>query len=157
MHGSTREMVEYLTGALMQKNIPVLPCNMIRADIGELAKELVDAATVVIASPTVLSGPHPAILYVTYLVNALRPKIKFASIIGSFGWGGRMLEILQSQLGNIKAEILEPVMVKGYPRPTDYQALQRLADDIEREAPGIGRFVLIPSAPCNCRRLRLKL
>jgi flavorubredoxin len=132
MHGSTREMVEYLTGALMQKNIPVIPCNVIRADIGEVAKELVDAATVVIASPTVLAGPHPAILYITYLANALRPKFKFASIIGSFGWGGRMLEILTSQLGNIKAEILEPVMVKGYPRPADYQALQRLADDIER-------------------------
>jgi flavorubredoxin len=138
MHGSTREMVEYLTGALMQKNIPVFPCNVIRADIGELAKELVDAATVIIASPTVLSGPHPAILYVTYLANALRPKFKFASIIGSFGWGGRMLEILQSQLGSIKAEILEPVMVKGYPRPADYQALQRLADDIERKHRELG-------------------
>jgi flavorubredoxin len=133
MHGSTREMVEYLTNALMQKNIPVFPCNVIGADIGELAKELVDAATVVIASPTVLSGPHPAILSVVYLANALRPKFKFASIIGSFGWGGRMLEILQSQLGNVKAEILEPVMAKGLPRPADYQALQRLADDIERK------------------------
>ncbi|MBN2399264.1 MAG: FprA family A-type flavoprotein [Candidatus Aminicenantes bacterium] len=133
MHGSTREMVEYLTGALMQKNIPVFPCNVIRADIGELAKELVDAATVVIASPTVLGGPHPAILYVTYLANALRPKFKFASIIGSFGWGGRMLEILKAQLGNIKAEILEPVMVKGCPQPADFQALQRLADAIEQK------------------------
>jgi flavorubredoxin len=133
MHGSTREMVEYLTGALMQKNITVVPCNVIRADIGELAKELVDAATVVIASPMVLSGPHPAILYVTYLANALRPKCKFASIIGSFGWGGRMLDILTSQLGNIKAEILEPVMVKGMPTEKDYQALQRLADDIEKK------------------------
>jgi flavorubredoxin len=138
MHGSTREMVEYLTGALMEKNIPVFPCNVIRADVGELAKELVDAATVVIASPTVLSGPHPAVLSVTNLANALRPKFRFASIIGSFGWGGRMLEILRSQLGNIKAEILEPVMVKGSPRQADFQALQRLADDIEKKHREIG-------------------
>jgi flavorubredoxin len=138
MHGSTREMVDYLTGALMQKNIPVFPCNVVRADIGDLAKELVDAATVIIASPTVLSGPHPAILYVTYLANALRPKFKFASIIGSFGWGGRMLESLTAQLGNIKAEILEPVMVKGYPRPVDYQALDKLAEAIAEKHRGIG-------------------
>jgi len=138
MHGSTREMVDYLTGALMQKNIPVLPCNVVRADIGDLAKELVDAATVIIASPTVLSGPHPAILYVTYLANALRPKFKFASIIGSFGWGGRMLEILTAQLGNIKAEILEPVMVKGYPKPADYQALDKLAEAIAEKHRSIG-------------------
>ncbi|MCX6554337.1 MAG: FprA family A-type flavoprotein [Candidatus Aminicenantes bacterium] len=138
MHGSTREMVEYLTGALMRKNISVFPCNVIRADIGELAKELVDAATVIIASPTVLSGPHPAILYVAYLANALRAKFKFASIIGSFGWGGRMLEILQAQLANVKAEILEPVMVKGFPRPADYQALDKLAAAIAEKHRGIG-------------------
>jgi len=138
MHGSTREMVEYLTGALMRKNISVFPCNVIRADIGELAKELVDAATVIIASPTVLSGPHPAILYVAYLANALRAKFKFASIIGSFGWGGRMLEILQAQLANVKAEILEPVMVKGFPRPADYQALDKLASAIAEKHRGIG-------------------
>jgi flavorubredoxin len=138
MHGSTREMVEYLTAALMRKSIPVFPCNVIRADIGDLAKELVDAATVVLASPTVLSGPHPAMMHVAYLVNALRPKVKFASIIGSFGWGGRMLEILQSQLGNIKADILEPVIIKGYPRPADYQALDRLAEAIAEKHRGIG-------------------
>ena len=66
------------------------------------------------------------------------PKLKFASIIGSFGWGGRMVEILQSQLGNIKVEILEPVMVKGYPRPADYQALERWPMAIAEKHRGIG-------------------
>ena len=51
-------------------------------DLGELAMALVDAATVVIGSPTVLVGPHPLAVYAAYLTNALRPKTKFVSIIG---------------------------------------------------------------------------
>ncbi len=102
----------------------------IYADIGELAIALVDAATIVIASPTVLVGPHPHIVHATYLVNALRPKLKFASVIGSFGWGSRMLEQIKGMLTNLKVEILEPVIVKGYPKEEDLKSAERLADEI---------------------------
>jgi flavorubredoxin len=64
------------------------------------------------------------------LANALRPKTKFASIIGSFGWGGKMVEQLTGMMPNLKAEILEPVITKGYPKDDDFMALDRLADEI---------------------------
>jgi len=91
MHGSTKKMVGYFIDALIKRDITVKPFNLTRTDIGELAIALVDAATIVIASPTVLVGPHPTTVYATYLVNALRPKLKYASVIGSYGWGSRML------------------------------------------------------------------
>ena len=138
MHGSTREMVEYLTGALVRRNITVMPFNLIQTDIGELAKELVDASTVVLASPTVLAGAHPAVAHATFLVNALRPKLKFASIIGSYGWGGRMVENLVASLSNLKVELLEPVLAKGFPLEKDYQALDNLAAAIEAKHRGLG-------------------
>jgi len=138
MHGSTREMVEYLTGALVRRNITVMPFNLIQTDIGELAKELVDASTVVLASPTVLAGAHPAVAHAAFLVNALRPKLKFASIIGSYGWGGRMVENLVASLSNLKVELLEPVLAKGFPLEKDYQALDNLAAAIEAKHRGLG-------------------
>lgn len=138
MHGSTREMVEYLTGALVRRNITVMPFNLIQTDIGELAKELVDASTVVLASPTVLAGAHPAVAHAAFLVNALRPKLKFASIIGSYGWGGRMVENLVASLSNLKVELLEPVLAKGFPLEKDYQALDNLAVAIEAKHRGLG-------------------
>jgi flavorubredoxin len=64
------------------------------------------------------------------LANVLRPKAKFASIIGSFGWGGKMVEQLTGMMPNLKAEILEPVITKGYPKDDDFMALDRLADEI---------------------------
>ncbi|MBE0664755.1 MAG: FprA family A-type flavoprotein [Candidatus Aminicenantes bacterium] len=138
MHGSTREMVEHLSGALIRRNITVIPCNMIHTDIGELAKELVDASTVVMASPTVLGGVHPAIAHTAFLANALRPKLKFASIIGSYGWGGRLVENLLASLGNLKVELLDPVLAKGCPGEKDYQALDNLAAAVDAKHREIG-------------------
>jgi flavorubredoxin len=99
-------------------------------DIGELAMSLVDTATIVIASPTVLAGPHPSAVYAAYLTNVLRPKLKFAAVIGSYGWGGKMIEQIKGILTNLKAEMLEPVLVKGHPKEEDFKSLDRLADEI---------------------------
>ncbi len=130
MHGSTRAMVDYFVDALMKRGITVKPFNLTKTDIGELAMSLVDACTLVIASPTVLVGPHPYAVYAAYLANALRPKTKFISIIGSYGWGSKMVETLTQMVTNLHAEILEPVIVKGYPKKEDFTLLDNLADEI---------------------------
>lgn len=130
MHGSTAKMVTYLADALIDRGIAVKQFELSTIDIGKLAIELVDAATIVIGSPTVLSGPHPCAAYAAFLANALRPKTRFISVIGSLGWAGKTVEQLASMLGNLKAEILDPVMVKGYPKDCAFDELDRLADQI---------------------------
>jgi flavorubredoxin len=130
MHGSTEKMVAHLIDALIKRGIAVRPFNLPRTDIGELAIALVDAATIVIATPTVLVGPHPAAVYAAYLTNALRPKVRHVSVIGSYGWGGKMLDQIKGMLVNLKAEFIEPVIVKGHPRENDFKALDQLADAI---------------------------
>jgi len=133
MHGSTQKMVEHFVDALISRGITVKPFNLTRTDIGELALSLVDTATIVIASPTVLFGPHPQIVYATYLANLLRPKVRFASFIGSYGWGGKSEEMVVKMLDHVKVEILKPVIVKGLPDETSFQELDRLADDIAKK------------------------
>ena len=130
MHGSTEKMVTHLTNALIARGITVKPFNLIGTDIGELALALVDTATVVVATPTVLFGPHPQVVYATYLANLLKPKIRFASVIGSFGWGGKTAETIVKMLDHVKVDVLEPVMVKGQPDEATLKQLDRLADDI---------------------------
>ncbi len=130
MHGSTKEMVDYLVNALIKRGITVKQFNLSKTDIGKLAIALVDASTIVIGTPTVLTGPHPNVAYAAYLANALRPKLKFASIIGSYGWGGRMVEQLMMMVPNLKVDILEPVVIKGFPKEEDFKALDNLAEKI---------------------------
>ena len=130
MHGSTAKMVEYFTQALIKRGIAVKQFELSTVDIGKLAMALVDAATIVIGTPTVLTGPHPCAAYAAFLANALRPKTKFASIIGSFGWGGKAVENLVSMIPNLKVELLDPVIVKGNPKENDFLELDKLAEKI---------------------------
>ncbi len=130
MHGSTREMVKHFVGALVERGIIVKQFNLTKTDIGRLAVALVDAATIVIGSPTVLVGPHPNVVYAAYLANALKPKLKFASVIGSYGWGTRMVQQIKEIVSSLAVEFLEPVVAKGFPREEDLKELDRLADQI---------------------------
>jgi len=138
MHGSTEKMVKYFIDALIEREITVKPFNLTKTDIGELAMALVDAATIVIGSPTVLVGPHPSAVYAAYLANALRPKLRFVSIIGSYGWGSRMLDIIKGMIPNLKVELINPVLIKGYPKDEDFRLLDKLADTILEKHKNIG-------------------
>jgi flavorubredoxin len=130
MHESTKMMVEHFTNALVQRGITVKQFNLTVADLGRLAIALVDAATIVLGSPTVLTGAHPKAAYAAFVANALRPKTRFASIIGSFGWGGKMVDQLQALLANLKMEMIPPVIAKGQPKAEDLATLDQLADQI---------------------------
>lgn len=133
MYASTTQMVNYLIDRLMERGLSVRPHNLVGADMSVVAESLVEASTVVFATPAVLAGPHPDIVSAAYLANALRPKVKFAGLIGSYGWGGatvtRTLVDLLSGLKN-QVTFLDPVLTKGVPNDADYAQLDRLVEEI---------------------------
>ncbi len=137
MHGSTRALVARLVEALAARGVPCEVFDLQVTDLGKLAMTLVDAATIVLGAPTVLGGAHPSAVYAAYLANALRPKARFAAVIGSYGWGGHTVEQLAELLGGLRLELLEPVLVRGLPRPEDEQAIERLAEAIAERHRGL--------------------
>jgi len=137
MHDSTRLMVDHLTAALTDRGVAVERFDLTTLDAGELASSLVHAGTIVLGCPTVLAGPHPLAMYAAVLANALRPRAKFATVIGSYGWAGKTVETLAGMMGKLKLEFLEPVLSKGMPREADYAALDALADTIAAKHEGL--------------------
>ena len=133
MHDSTRRMVAYLVEALAQRGVTVKQFDLAVTDIGKLAMSLVDAATIIIGTPTVLAGPHPNVAYAGFLANALRPNLKFASIIGSYSWGGKAVEQIAGMIPNLKVELIDPVLAKGFPKEADFKALDNLANTIAQK------------------------
>jgi len=131
MHGTTRKMVEYLVGKLAEEGITAYQFDLVGGDIGKLAINLVGAATVVLGTPTIHAGPHPLAVYATYLLNAIRPKIKFITVIGSYGWFSNTVKQVVAMVPKLKnAEILTPVYCKGYPKEEDFKALDQLVQTI---------------------------
>ncbi|MGB9677001.1 MAG: FprA family A-type flavoprotein [Candidatus Ratteibacteria bacterium] len=130
MHGSIKKAIDYFVEKLIEKDIEVKPFNLTYTDIGELAISLVDCATVVIGTPTVLTGPHPYAFYASYLFKILRPKTKFVSLIISFLWGTNVIKYYEELLKGINVEIIEPVIFNGYPKESDFGKIEKLADKI---------------------------
>lgn len=138
MHGSTERLVTYLVSALAERGVRVHQFDVAATDIGKLAIALVDAATIVLGTPTFHVGPHPNIVYAAYLANALRPKAQFASVVGSYGWSSKAIEKIGELIPHLPVEILEPVLCKGYPREEHFEALDDLADTIAEKHGSLG-------------------
>ncbi len=132
MYDNTTKMVDYLTDRLMEKGLSVKRFNMVGVDTGQFTKALVDASTVVFATPTVLTGPHPSVVTGIYLLHVLKAKTKFVAVVNSYGWSGNLADRIKDMLPKLKAQLryLDPVLVKGLPKENDYKALDRLADEI---------------------------
>jgi len=130
MHGSTAQLVNRLVSALQERGVGVEKLNLEDADIGRVAMAMVDAATIVLATPTVLAGPHPKAIYAAYLASLLRPKVKHLAVMYTYGWGGKTVEFLSNVLSNLKADIIGQVAVKGLPTGTDLELVDQLAIQI---------------------------
>ena len=127
MHGSTLALVERLAARLIEQGIKVERFDLAGADLGRLAASLVDAATLVAATPTVLTNPHPLMVSALYLVNSLRPPLKHLSLIVSYGWATNAVETAATLTGALKAELIPPVVIKGLPTAEDLSLVDGLA------------------------------
>ena len=127
MHGSTERMVKHLIDALAREGVKVHAFDLAVTDIGKLAITLVAAATLIVGTPTVHVGPHPAVYYAAHLANLLRPKLKYAAIVGSYGWSSKAIEQISGLIPNLKVEVLGTVLQKGAPTDKTYAELDSLA------------------------------
>ena len=130
MHGSTALLVQRLIESLIARGVAVQPFDLAHLRLDQLSTALVDAATIVLAAPAVLGGMHPLAASVGALVDALKPPVKFAGYLGSYGWSRGQIGKTAELLPHLKVEVLEPVLCAGRPRAADLEAVDRLAAQI---------------------------
>ncbi len=123
MWGTTAHMAEYLTDRLLSHGIEVAIHELTSADLGDIARDLVDSRAIVLGSPTVLRGMHPLAAYAANLVVALRPPAEYAAFIGSYGWSGGALKQVEEILSPSGVEIVGAVDISG---PATRQALEEI-------------------------------
>jgi len=126
MWNSTKEMIHPIVETLASEDVKVALYDLTSANIGDIAKDLVDSRAIVLGTPTVLGGMHPQALYATYLVKALYPPAKFGVILSSFGWGGGAMRQIQEVLGSSRIEIVGAMEVNGPPSEKDIKQVVEL-------------------------------
>lgn len=138
MYGSTEDMIDYLQSELAKQGIDSIKHDIITDDLGDLAMALVDGTSIVLGTSMVVAGPHPASVNIAYIASILKPKAKFASFVGSYGWGGNLFGILGDILAKLRLDIIEPVMVKGKPTQEDFKKLDDMVKSIVEKHKSLG-------------------
>ena len=137
MYGSTDAMADYLQKQVESKGIQVKRYDAVHLDVTGLANDLVDAKGIIVASPTVLTGPHPMVMEPLCLLNVLRPSVQYVGLIGSYSWGTQIAAQVMNLIPNLKnVPVLDPVLIKGYPKDVGFEALNRLAEQVAQKHQG---------------------
>ena len=123
MWNSVRAMTKTIIETLVSEGIEVNLYDLTTADIGDLARELVDSRAIVLGTPTVLGGMHPLAIYASHLVKALRPPLKYGVVLSSYGWGGGAIRHAQEILGPTKIELVGTLDINGPPSTDDHKRI----------------------------------
>ncbi|MBP7401127.1 MAG: FprA family A-type flavoprotein [Clostridia bacterium] len=136
MHGSTKVMVDRLAAALEAHGVRVRLHDLgahpdsLTVETGHMIYDLADSAAIVLATPTVLVGPHPAAVYAAVTTTAMKPPARLFGMIGSYGWGSRAAETIAALTADLKAEKMDPLLVKGLPTEEDLARIDAYASDL---------------------------
>ncbi len=145
MHTNARKWIEFLAcqehkAALEKRGVKVELKDLVTTPLNELAGLLTDAATIVLGSSVVMSALHPVAVNTAFLLDRLKPKVKFIAVIGSYGWSPGPLQKAAELLPSLKVEVVGAVITKGHPKDYVFTELDALADTISAKHHGAGMF-----------------
>jgi len=126
MYGATETLKGTVVDALSAQGVETIEYNLAVADLSHIMADLVDARALVVGSPTFIGGAHPLVHTAVETVRILRPPGKLAALFGSSGWSGGAAAHLKARLESAGYEVLDPVEIKGPPRPQDLEAARDL-------------------------------
>jgi flavorubredoxin len=130
MWKSTEKMINQIGEVLLQKGIQVSLHNLANADLGEVARDLVDARAVVLGTPTVLGKMHPLAVYAAHLVKVLKPPLKLGAVLTSYGWGKGALAHAVELLGPTGLEVVGALEVNGSPTESDLEKVRLIGEGL---------------------------
>lgn len=133
MWQSTAAMIKTMVETLLAEGIEVSLYNVVNSDIGDIARDLVDARAIVLGTPTVLGGMHPVAAHAANLAKTLRPPLKYGVVLSSYGWGGGARRQALEVLGPTKIEVIDTLEVNGPPSDEDHKKIGEIGRQLSRK------------------------
>jgi flavorubredoxin len=115
MWHSTEKMALAVASGLADQGVSVRVMCMKNNHHSEVMNEVMDAAAVIVGSPTHNNGILPLMADMMTYMKGLRPQNKIGAAIGSFGWSGECVKVLNQWLEDMSMEMVDPVKVKHVP------------------------------------------
>lgn len=108
MWHSTETMAEEIAQGIIEEGVIARPIHIRSSHRSEIMTEVLDAAAVIVGSPTLNNQLFPTVSdFLTYM-KGLKPKNKIGAAFGSYGWSGESVKLITQELEAMKFDIIDP-------------------------------------------------
>jgi len=108
MWHSTETMAEAIAQGIVDEGVIARPIHIRSSHRSEIMTEVLDAAAVIVGSPTLNNQLFPTVSdFLTYM-KGLKPKNKIGAAFGSYGWSGESVKLINQELEAMKFDIIDP-------------------------------------------------
>jgi flavorubredoxin len=108
MWHSTETMAEEIAQGIVAEGVIARPIHIRSSHRSDIMTEVLDAAAVIVGSPTINNQLFPTVSdFLTYM-KGLKPKNKIGAAFGSYGWSGESVKLINQELEAMKFDIIDP-------------------------------------------------
>jgi flavorubredoxin len=131
MWGSTAAMASAVGDGLAAGGLEVKVMPARASHRSDVATELLDAAALVVGSPTLNNGLFPTMADVMTYLQGLKPRNLVGAAFGSYGWSGEAVAQLEEALRDLRVELAaEGLRAKYVPEAAALAACRRLGEAV---------------------------
>ena len=115
MWKSTEKMARFVEDGLRAGGVQVKTMSLSSCGRSEIADEMLDAAAVIVGSPTLNNNIFPTVADVMTYLKGLKFKTPYSAVFGSYGWSGESFKQTREYLESMESEIVGEVKTKYVP------------------------------------------
>ncbi len=114
MWKSTKKMAEAIAEGIDASGVPVRPVHIRSSHRSDIMTEILDAAVVVVGSPTLNNNIFPTVADILAYIKGLKPKNKLGASFGSYGWSGEAPKMIAGELESMGMKLVAPPLRLQY-------------------------------------------
>jgi flavorubredoxin len=108
MWKSTETMANAIAEGISATGVSVKPIHIRSSHRSDIMTDVIDAAAVVVGSPTLNNQMFPTVADVLTYMKGLKPASKIAGAFGSFGWSGEAVKLVSAELAAMNFNLIDP-------------------------------------------------
>jgi flavorubredoxin len=108
MWHSTEVMADEIAAGIADEGIAVRPIHIRSSHRSEIMTEVLDAAAVVVGSPTLNNQLFPTVGDFLVYMKGLKPLNKIGAAFGSYGWSGEAVKLINKELEAMRFDVIDP-------------------------------------------------
>ncbi|BBO69280.1 nitric oxide reductase [Desulfosarcina alkanivorans] len=107
MWKSTETMANAIAEGISSTGVMVKPIHIRSSHRSDIMTDVLDAAAVVMGSPTLNNQMFPTVADVLVYMKGLKPVNKIGGAFGSYGWSGEAVKLVAAELEAMKFRMIE--------------------------------------------------